>query len=87
MDTETFDDIFFLTLAGAIFTFLGICMKELFRSKCSDTNLCCGLIKFHRNVDIEQEIDHDHVVHGINDNISQPAISNKKIKFDRIVPV
>ena len=78
--------LFWITLSGGIFAFLGVCMRELFRSKCSDTSLCFGLIKFHRNVIVEQEIDHDHIEHGINDNIS--AISNKKsLNLSKIFPV
>lgn len=52
---DTYDDTFFLTLAGLIFGFLGLSIRFCYRSKCSSVE-CCGL-KIIRDVDVEEDID------------------------------
>lgn len=38
----TFDDAFWLTLAGAIFGFGGVCLQAILKSRCTQFQ-CCGL--------------------------------------------
>lgn len=52
---DTYDDTFFLTLAGLIFGFLGLSIRFCYRSKCSSID-CCGL-KIIRDVNVEEDID------------------------------
>jgi len=37
--------------------FLGLIVRYMFRSKCSDVTICNGFIKFHRVVEQEEKID------------------------------
>ena len=37
-----FDDAFWLTLAGAVFGFGGVCLQAILKSRCK-TFKCCGL--------------------------------------------
>lgn len=39
---ETFDDAFWLTLAGAIFGFGGVCLQAILKSRCKEFH-CCGI--------------------------------------------
>ena len=41
-----------LTLIVSLLVFI---IKVCFKSKCSDINLCCGLIKVHRNTSEETQ--------------------------------
>ena len=50
---EIFNDIFFISLATLTFAFLGTVLKACLKSKCSDTNICFGLINIHRKVELE----------------------------------
>jgi hypothetical protein len=54
---NTFNGYFFLTLAGLIFGFCSVCLKNCYASKCEQFSICCGLIKVDRNVEIEEELD------------------------------
>ena len=52
--TETFNDIFFISIGTTVFIFLGQLVKYGFRSKCDQVKVCCGLIEVHRRVELEQ---------------------------------
>ena len=39
---DTFDDAFWLTLAGAVFGFGGVCLQAILKSRCKEFH-CCGL--------------------------------------------
>jgi hypothetical protein len=53
--TETYNDIFFISIASSLFLFLGTLVKYAFRSKCDDISLCCGLLHIHRRVELETD--------------------------------
>lgn len=50
---ETFNDIFFVTVISIIGGGLGLSLKFCLKSKCDNINCCWGLIKIHRNVELE----------------------------------
>jgi len=50
---EIFNDIFWISLATLTFAFLGTVLKACLKSKCSDTNICFGLVTIHRKVELE----------------------------------
>jgi hypothetical protein len=52
---ETYDAVFFVTISTLLFTCFGLVIKYCLRSKCDNIELCCGLIKVHRNVELEVE--------------------------------
>ena len=53
--TETFDSVFWLSIATGVFGFLGVLVKYAFRSKCDQINFCGrqGLLSIHRRVELE----------------------------------
>jgi hypothetical protein len=53
MLSETFWAGFYVFGGGFLITIAGLC----YRSKCEDVNLCCGLIKFRRNIAVEMKED------------------------------
>ena len=68
MDEESFDAVFFLTVIGAIVGLIGVCMKTLFKSKCSNVRLCCGLINVQRDVNAEERINEFNIENGVMDD-------------------
>ena len=53
MPSEIFWSSFYIFGGGFLLTLAGLC----YRSKCEDVNLCCGLIKFSRNINVEMRED------------------------------
>lgn len=53
--TETYDGVFFISLATIIIGAFGLSVKYCLKSKCEHFNLCCGLIKIDRRVDLETQ--------------------------------
>ena len=47
---RTFNDVFFLTLAGSVFAFLGVALRACLKSRCSKIKCCSadGLIACDR---------------------------------------
>ena len=52
---ETFNDVFWISVATLSFSFLGVVIKGMLASKCDNVNICCGLVKIHRAVELEVE--------------------------------
>jgi len=50
-----YNDVFFISIATLTFSFLGVVIKSMLASKCDNVNICCGLIKIHRAVELEVE--------------------------------
>jgi len=50
---NTYNDVFFISIATLTFSFLGVVIKSMLASKCDNVNICCGLIKIHRAVELE----------------------------------
>ena len=55
--TETYNDVFFISIGTTIFIFLGTLVKYGFRSKCDNIEVCYGLIKVLRRVELESSDD------------------------------
>ena len=53
---EGIDGVFFITIATLSCGFLGLLVRYCLKSKCEDISLC-GLVKIHRNIQAEVEID------------------------------
>ena len=52
---NTFNDVFFISIATLTFSFLGVVIKSMLASKCDNVNICFGLLTIHRRVELEQE--------------------------------
>ena len=50
-----YNDVFFISIATLTFSFLGVVIKSMLASKCDNVNICCGLVKIHRAVELEVE--------------------------------
>ncbi len=53
---DSFNDVFFITAGTMLFGFFGILLRYAFLSKCDNVSICCGLIKIHRVVQIEEDL-------------------------------
>ena len=51
---DTFNDIFWISISTSFFALVGLTIKTALKSKCDETNLCWGLIKIHRKVELEE---------------------------------
>ena len=48
--------IIIISLASSLVTVMLFLIRICYKSKCSDVNMCCGLIKYHRNTHQETSI-------------------------------
>ena len=67
---EEFDGAFWLTMAGAIFGFGGVCLQAVLKSKCKEFH-CCGL---HCIRDISNTVDEDFDI-----NLPAPPTIPKRV--------
>jgi len=60
--TETFDSVFWLSIATGVLGFCGVLVKYTFRSKCDQINFCgpAGLLAIHRRVELEISDDEEN---------------------------
>ena len=65
---EIYDGVFFITISTLLFGCIGLSIKYLLKSKCDNVNLCYGLIKVHRNVKVEEELELKKLELGIKDD-------------------
>ena len=65
---EIYDGVFFITIGTLLFGCIGLSIKYLLKSKCDNVNLCYGLIKVHRNVKVEEELEMKKIELGIKDD-------------------
>jgi hypothetical protein len=65
---EIYDGVFFITISTLLFGCIGLSIKYLLKSKCDNVNLCYGLIKVHRNVKVEEELEIKKLELGIKDD-------------------
>ena len=62
---DTFDSVFWLSLSVGIFGFCGLCIRSCLKSKCSDTNVCWGLLEIKRDTQAELEENEFAIEHGL----------------------
>jgi hypothetical protein len=54
---DSFDPSFWLTIGTMTFAFWGVALKYILKSKCDKCSCCCGLLKVHRNTEVERDIE------------------------------
>ena len=64
------DTIVFYIISSASSAFL-VFMAILYKSKCTDINLCYGCVHIDRNVELEEKFDEIELQHGRNNNNTQ----------------
>lgn len=67
-------DILILTLVGSLTSIILLTLKLCFKSKCSDINLCFGLMKIKREVQFETELKIEDKKESKNNNQPQPTM-------------
>jgi hypothetical protein len=69
---KVFDATFWLSLSVGIFGFMGILLRYCIKSKCTDCNLCFGLIQVRRDTQAELEESEFEIEHGVQPQPSPP---------------
>jgi hypothetical protein len=62
---DTFDSVFWLSLSVGLFGFLGIALRYCIKSKCTDCNLCFGLLQVKRDAHAELEESEFEIEHNV----------------------
>jgi hypothetical protein len=62
---DTFDSVFWLSLSVGLFGFLGIALRYCIKSKCTDCNLCFGLLQVRRDTKSELEESEFEIEHNV----------------------
>lgn len=70
MDTNQFNATFWLSVLGVVCGFLSGALVYAIKSKCTQFDICYGLISIKRDVKAEVEIEQEQLEHGINPNIN-----------------
>ena len=69
---DTYDAVFFISIAGIVVGCFGLIIRTCLRSKCEHFSLCFGLIKIDRRVDLEVQEEMHALDLGVNDT-DQPT--------------
>ena len=79
---ETYNAVFFISLATILVGAFGVSVKYCLKSKCEHFSLCCGLIKIDRRVDLEVEEEMKAIEMGIRDEekADMPEIDMSKLQ-------
>lgn len=72
---ETFDSVFWVTMATLFTGSIGLAFKYCIRSKCENFNCCWGGLVIVRNVDIEAQEEIKEMEMGIRRGQSTPQIN------------
>ena len=70
------EDITLISLVSLIFGFVILLCKMIYKSKCSDCEICFGLLKIRRNIDKEIEKEKYNIDHNINSNDDLENLKN-----------
>ena len=74
--TDTYNAVFFISLATLIFGFLGLIVRYTLKSKCEHFKCCFGLFEIDRRVDLEVQEELAQIEMGIENH--EDTISRKK---------
>jgi hypothetical protein len=72
---ETYNAVFFISLATILVGAFGVAVKYCLKSKCEHFSLCYGLLKIDRRVDLETQEHIREIELGITD---EPHAEEKK---------
>jgi len=67
-----FNGIFFITISGLICTSISLLIRYCLKSKCEDINICYGLIKIKRNVELEFQEEIKQMENNENNENNEP---------------
>ena len=66
------NEILMLSLIGSLSGIVILMLKLCFQSKCSTIDLCCGLMKIKREVQLEKDLDEKPEQQKTNSPLSMP---------------
>lgn len=78
---NTFDGVFFITIATILVGFFGVAIKYCLKSKCEEFSLCFGLLDIKRRVDLEVQEELKMMEMGIKDEIKTEQPKSSPLKF------
>ena len=70
---DTYDGVFFLSLATILAGSFGVAIRYCLKSKCEDFSLCYGLLRVERRVDLETQVDMRSLELGLRDEENPPT--------------
>ena len=59
------NDVLVISLATICSGIIVLGLRLCFKSKCSDVDLCCGLFKIKRNIELEMQIENKELQNQI----------------------
>lgn len=59
------DSVLLLSIVTISSGVVGLCIRYVFKCKCNEVALCCGLISVHRDINAEKEIAVAELEHGV----------------------
>jgi hypothetical protein len=65
---QTYDAVFFVTISTLVCGSFGLVVRYCLKSKCDEINLCFGLVKVHRDIKAEIELEEREIEAGLDDN-------------------
>ena len=74
---DNFNSVFWLTLSAGFFGCFAMAIKLCLKSKCSDTELCFGLIRIKRNTEGELEEEKFEIEHGLTPREPPPTPTSR----------
>jgi len=79
---QTYDGVFFISLATILMGAFGVSVKYCLKSKCEHLNLCCGLLVIDRRVDLEIQEEMKELEMGVKEDEKgeMPEIDLSKLK-------
>lgn len=82
--TETYNGVFFISLATIVMGTIGLSIKYCLKSKCQHFTLCCGLVTIDRRVDLEAQEEMKAMELGIQDKDAVELPELEKIELKKI---
>jgi hypothetical protein len=68
---QTYDSVFFITIAGLVFGACGLCIKTCYRCKIEELSICQGFLQIRRDIQSETRV--DEVVVGVGGGGGTPS--------------
>ena len=69
-------DLILLSVVGSVTSIILLCLKLTYKSKCIQTEFCCGLIRFKRDVKLETDLENEKTKKPQPETIGQPSEIN-----------
>ena len=76
---NTFDGVFFISLATILVGVFGMSIKYCLKSKCEHFSLCCGLLKIDRRVDLEVQEEIRRMELGVKEEEEEVSETKKEL--------